>query len=357
MAFVNIIEKWFNKYFPDHDAVLLVVLLTVGFGLVIFLGGVFAPVIVSLVISYFLHWWVNVLVSNRVPSRFAYTLVYISFLALFASLILLLLPLVWRQLASLFGDLPNILQVTKQNLLKFINEHPAYFSEAQINNLMSSVLQEAQSFGKKALSVSISTIPGVIAWMVYLVLVPILVFFFLKDHKLIKSWLGKYLPKNNKLLKKVWLEMDAQIGNYIRGKITEIIIVGFFTYLVFLYFDLNYRVLLAFLVGLSVVIPYIGAVVVTFPVVLVGFLQWGISPDFAYMVIAYLVVQALDGNVLVPLLFSEAVNLHPVAIILAILLFGAMWGFWGVFFAIPLATLVKAVINSWPKKQARKIRA
>lgn len=357
MAFVSMIEKWVNKYFSDQDAVLLVVILTVGFGIVIFLGGILAPVIVSLVFAYFLHWWVDILVSNKVPPKFAYTLVYIGFLAVFASLILVLLPLVWRQLASLFGDLPNILQVTKTSMLKFINEHPAYFSESQINNLMGSALQEAQNFGKKALSVSLSTIPGVITWMVYLVLVPILVFFFLKDSKLIKSWFVKFLPSNNKLLKKVWYEMDAQIGNYIRGKITEIIIVGFCTYIVFLYFDLNYRVLLSFLVGLSVVIPYIGAVVVTFPVVLVGFLQWGMSSDLAYMVIAYLIIQALDGNVLVPLLFSEAVNLHPVAIIIAILLFGAMWGFWGVFFAIPLATLVKAVINAWPKKQARKVKA
>ena len=57
-----------------------------------------------------------------------------------------------------------------------------------------------------------------------------------------------------------------------------------------------------------------------------------------------------DGNVLVPILFSEAVNLHPVAIITAVLFFGGIWGFWGVFFAIPLATLVHAVINAWPRQ-------
>jgi len=64
--------------------------------------------------------------------------------------------------------------------------------------------------------------------------------------------------------------------------------------------------------------------------------------------IAYGIIQALDGNLLVPLLFSEAVNLHPVTIIIAVILFGGLWGFWGVFFAIPLATLVKAILNAWP---------
>jgi putative permease len=62
------------------------------------------------------------------------------------------------------------------------------------------------------------------------------------------------------------------------------------------------------------------------------------------------VLQALDGYLLVPLLFSEVVNLHPVAIIIAILVFGGLWGFWGVFFAIPLATLVNAVLHAWPGK-------
>jgi putative permease len=72
------------------------------------------------------------------------------------------------------------------------------------------------------------------------------------------------------------------------------------------------------------------------------------------VVLAYGIVQALDGNVLVPLLFSEAVNLHPVAIIVAVLVFGGLWGLWGVFFAIPLATLVKAVLNAWPTAQKQQ---
>ena len=76
--------------------------------------------------------------------------------------------------------------------------------------------------------------------------------------------------------------------------------------------------------------------------------QWGVAPEFYYAVIAYGVIQALDGNVLAPLLFSEVVNLHPVAIIVAILFFGGIWGFWGVFFAIPLATLINAIVEAWP---------
>ncbi|NAX01526.1 AI-2E family transporter, partial [Vibrio sp. V34_P3A8T189] len=76
--------------------------------------------------------------------------------------------------------------------------------------------------------------------------------------------------------------------------------------------------------------------------------QWGLTPQYYTLLIAYFIIQILDGNVLVPILFSEAVNLHPVAIIIAVLVFGGLWGFWGVFFAIPLATLVKAVWHALP---------
>jgi putative permease len=156
------------------------------------------------------------------------------------------------------------------------------------------------------------------------------------------------LPEKRSVMTAIWSEMNIQFANYIRGKAIEILIVGSLSYIIFLILGLNYAALLALLVGLSVLIPYIGATVVTFPVLLVGYMQWGFSSEFLWLFVSYGVIQFLDGNVLVPLLFSEVVNLHPVAIIVAVLLFGGLWGFWGVFFAIPLATLVKAIFNAWP---------
>ena len=106
------------------------------------------------------------------------------------------------------------------------------------------------------------------------------------------------------------------------------------------------------LVGLSVLIPFVGAAVVTLPVFLVSVIQFGWTWDLAVIMIVYGVIQFLDGNVLVPLLFSEVVDLHPITIIVAVLAFGGLWGVWGVFFAIPLATLIKAIYKAWPRKPA-----
>ncbi|MFT5711748.1 MAG: putative permease [Glaciecola sp.] len=114
-----------------------------------------------------------------------------------------------------------------------------------------------------------------------------------------------------------------------------------------MFMDLRYSLLLGVLVGFSVLIPYIGAAVVTIPVAIVALFQFGVTPEFWYLMLVYTIIQALDGNLIVPVLFSEAVSLHPLYIIIAVLVFGGMWGFWGVFFAIPLATLVKAVMTAW----------
>jgi putative permease len=174
----------------------------------------------------------------------------------------------------------------------------------------------------------------------------------LKDKEEITAWLSGHLPKQRPMLRRIWAEMDMQIANYARGKAIEILIVGGVSYVSFAFLGLNYAALLGLLVGLSVIIPYIGATLVTIPVVLVALVQWGVGNEFYTVVIVYFVIQILDGNVLVPLLFSEAVNLHPVAIILAVLFFGGVWGLWGVFFAIPLATLIKAIMSAWPVPEA-----
>ena len=193
---------------------------------------------------------------------------------------------------------------------------------------------------------------GVITVLVYLVLMPLLVFFFMKDKELILNWFRRLLPQHRGIAGDVWKDMDRQISNYVRGKAWEILIAWAVYYATFHAFGLRYAMLLSLLVGLSVIIPYAGAAMVTVPVLLVAWFEWGWTHQFIWLTIAYFVIHTLDGNVLVPLLFSEVVNLHPVAIIVAILVFGGIWGFWGVFFAIPLATLVQAILNAWPQRSA-----
>lgn len=343
----GVFGRWYERKFSDPDAAMLLLLLVLsGFFLLIW-GGILTPVIVAVVLAYLLDWPVGKLEKAQMPRQWGSTLVLLSFTGLSILVALGLVPVIWQQGVNLIGEMPDIWQKAQVWLLGLPETYPHLIKTDQIQNLLVGVDEKVVSLGEKIISASFSSLFGFAALLIYCILVPLMVFFMLKDKHLLLTQISGFLPTQRRLIVQVAQEMNQQIVNYIRGKVIEIIIVGTVSVITFLIMDLRYAVLLGVLVGFSVLIPFIGAAVVTLPIAVVALFQWGISPEFWYVMVAYGIIQVLDGNVLVPILFSEAVSLHPLYIIVAVLFFGGLWGFWGVFFAIPLATLVKALINAW----------
>jgi putative permease len=346
---MNAFNRWLRRYLSDPQIVFLVSALLVLFAVLLFLGRMLTPVLASIVIAYLLEGLVAKLERYRWPRLAAVLLVFALFMLFVISMLLGVLPSVSRQISDLLQQVPGMLAHGQQVLLQLPERYPDLVTSAQITELIGSIRRDIAGLGQQLLSLSLSSVVGVITLLVYLILMPLLVFFFLKDKHLILTWFRRWLPRHRAIAGDVWQKVDRQFSNYVRGKVWEILIVWAVTFATFSLFGLNYALLLSVLVGLSVIIPYIGASVVTIPVVLIAWFQWGWGPSFIWLTVAYLLIQALDGNVLVPLLFSEVVDLHPVAIIVAILIFGGIWGFWGVFFAIPLATLVQAILTALPR--------
>jgi putative permease len=351
---LELLKNWFKRSFSDPQVVILGLFLVAGFAIVIGLGKWLAPVFASLVIAYLLEAFVGWLQKMGMPRTPAVIIVFLLFLALLFFLLFGLIPMLSRQLTQLVQQFPNYIAQGQVLLKQLPENYPQLVSESQVQAITARLGQELASWGQQLLSWSLASVASVIGLVIFLVLVPVLVFFFLKDKEMMIEWVVNRLPRERKLATEVWVESELQIANYVRGKVAEIIIVGSVTFITFIIIGLDYAALLATLVGFSVLIPYIGAAVVTIPIALIAFFQYGWGWDFGQVIIAYAIIQALDGNLLVPLLFSEVVNLHPVAIIVAILFFGGLWGFWGIFFAIPLATLVKAVIGAWPRNNEDK---
>lgn len=353
------LKKWYTNKFSDPQVVALFLMLLLGFLGLYWLSGMLAPVLVSIALAYLLEWPVSKLCRLGLSRSVSTSLVVLSFMGLLVLAIMWVVPITWYQGRNLLRDLPQMIELWRTYLLELPELLPGMISEEQILLFMHTVDERLMAFGRQVLSLSLASIVDLVALLIYLVLVPVMVFFMLKDKTQLSAGLVQFLPNERKLISQVWHEMNVQIMNYIRGKMLEILIVGICSYVVFSLFGLNYALLLGMLVGLSVLIPYIGAAVVTLPVALVGLFQWGFGPEFGYLMLAYAVIQALDGNVLVPLLFSEVVDLNPVYIIIAVLFFGGLFGFWGIFFAIPLASLVKATAKAWstrihPEDQASK---
>lgn len=342
----SIFTRWFQRNFSSPATVVLTMLLIIGFVIILTLGDLLAPLLWAIVIAYLLEWVVSAIQKTGLKRTWSVMIVFSGFIGLTLLTIFGLFPLIWKQGSRLITELPNIMLKVKDTILALPEKYPNIFSVEQVDGFLASMQAELGGLGETILSASFSSIVSIASLMIYIVLVPLLVFFLLKDRRIILNWMGQWLPKDSHLAESVWGEVNTQIGNYIRGKVLEILIVGTVSYIAFALMGLNYALLLGVCVGLSVLIPYIGAAVVTIPVLLIGFFQWGFTQPFFVLFVVYSIIQILDGNVLVPLIFSEAVSLHPVAIIGAILLFGGLWGFWGVFFAIPLAILVNAVLSA-----------
>ncbi|MEG3753971.1 AI-2E family transporter [Psychromonas arctica] len=343
--------QWYKTRFSDPNLSVLFLLLLFSFTVVYLFGNILTPLFVAIVLAYLLDWPVTYLMRFKINRTIATLIVMLLFISISIFAFLGVLPTIFKQAASFIHDLPTMLNQGQTYILTLPAHYPEAIDPETIMHLIGTVKSYLVDSGGFLLSQSFASLLNIAALLVYAILVPLMMVFMLKDKNELIDSMVKFLPDNRKLAAQVWSEMNGQIMNYIRGKITEIVIVGVATYFTFFFMDLRYSALLALLVGLSVLIPYIGAAAVTVPVALVALFQWGMSPEFAYLMIAYCIIQALDGNLIVPILFSEAVNLHPVVIIISVLIFGGLWGFWGVFFAIPLATLVKAVLNAWPSVQ------
>jgi putative permease len=347
---MNMFTNWLQRTFSDAQMVLLVAVLVCLVLLITFFGHMLAPAIAALVIAFLLDGPIQWLTRKGTHPTMAFLSVYIGFILLSLTLMVAVVPPLVNQITQFINDSPAMVATVQKALLSLQLQFPDLISESQVRTWFSNIGNELTNIGPKILQYFVSAGTSVIAVVVYMVLVPVMIFFFLKDKQKTLDWVASFLPSDKSLIEQVWTEVVERAGDYARGKIYEILIVGIAAFIAYQLIGLRYATLLAVATGLSVVIPYFGAAVVTLPVALVAYFQWGPTGDMVTAIVVYLVLQAFDGNLLAPLLFSEVVKLHPNAIILAILVFGGIWGLWGVFFAIPLATVANAVIRAWRER-------
>ena len=339
----SLLNKFLKRFFSNEESIYFAILLVCSFLFIIFFGNVLLPVIISIVIAFLLNGLMTGFENLKVSQNLSLTLTLIVFFGFYLSLFMAL-PSIGTEINNLIQNLPSIVSSFQQTLMEMNN----YFSEEDIDLIFANLSNQINTLLSSALGQLAGTITLMFNAILYAIMIPLMVFFFLKDKNELLPIASFFLPKENGFMQSVFSEMNDQLFNYVTGKALEMIIIATASYALFAILGLPYAVLIAILVGLSVIIPIFGAILVTVPVVLIGLYEWGLTENFYWLLGFYLLIQILDGNVLVPILFSSRNNLHPAVIIVAILFFGGIWGFWGLFFAIPLATFIKAIINSWP---------
>jgi len=331
----NLIKK-------NREAIILILFL---FALMIIINSSFLlPIIISILLSYFLYNVKKILIRLGCPQSLSFSLTYFIFIAVFSLISLLILPRAFKKILEILNDVPCMIYNIKFSTNKFIRQYPAIFPP-EMSSLVSNAVTYIQSIGKAIISASLLSIVIITRWTLYIFFIPVIVFFLLKDYIKIVIWFEKITPKHSYFWKKIWYAIRKQISNYIIGKFAEFLIVTLASYILFKSYKLSYPDLMAVCVGMSVIMPYIGTIIVSIPIILISAIQLGLTHDLLYFNLIYITIQFLDGNILVPVLFSEVVDLHPLSIIIAIIIFGSTMNMYGLVFAIPFAIVIKAIIN------------
>ena len=279
------LRAWYQRHFSDPQVVTLSLFLLGGFAVVIFAGQILAPLLASIVIAYLLDGAVVILEKSRSPRIVALVLVFLIFVALLLLLLFVFIPVLSEQMTQFFKELPNMIGKGQQLLMQLPEKFPNLINEEQVSEIISTIRSEVIAFGQELITRPLASVVGLITILVYLILVPLLVFFLLKDKTIILNWIEGFLPEDRALTNEVWFEVNQKIASYVRGKAIEIFIVWSATYVTFSFLELRYAMLLAVLVGLSVIIPYAGAAVVTIPIAFVAYAQWGLSSELLYVLI------------------------------------------------------------------------
>ena len=343
------LRRIYRTYLSEQESGFFLALL-LGIAVVFYyIGSYLLPFFISIFTAFMLNELVIKLKGRKVPHLTAVLLIFILFLGTAIIALVFLLPFLWSRLSIFINAIPSILEDLQRWLELLPQKYPDYIREEDIPAFIDQLRQQSTEYGQAILSSSLNSLNQIISFVIYCLLVMVMVFFILKDYSQLGNYLARFLPQERKLLNQLARRMKREILRYVVGKGIEMIIVAGASLIVFLILGLDFSFILALTVGVSVIIPYIGAALATIPVAIVAFAQFGTDNMFYYILLSYLILQFLDGNVLVPYLFSEIVNIHPVSTILAILIFGSLWGFWGVFLAIPLATFIKALVRFWPR--------
>ncbi len=344
---ISVLKRLYQRHFDNPQLVSLFFTLLMSVLLLVALCYTLMPLVVSMIMTYLLHILVKSVQDKGVSRFWAVLITYALFLSIILACLLIFLPILSQQFIHLLNELPRMFGRGQLFLQNFVKEHPDWPSLRLLLRNMADVQGLMAGLGQLLLSYSLMSLSNLMQWIVYLILVPLLVFFLLKDTSSILIWLRPCWPKHRQLVDQVLMRMDRKVGCYIKGRLLEMLVVGGAIAIVAVFMKLPYAILVGTLVGVSVLIPIIGAVVVSLFVVIITFLAWGLNTTFIHFMIIYAVIILLDANLLVPLLFAEAMDLHPIAVIIAVLFFGTLWGFWGLFFAIPLASLLKVILDVW----------
>jgi len=223
---LDMLLQWYRRRFTDPQAIALLAILVAGFCILYFFNGILAPLLVAIVLAYLLEWPTVRLQHIGLSRTVAVSVVLLLFAGILMLGILVIAPVTWQQGVNLLADLPSMLNRFYDFAATLPKRYPALVDAGIIDMMAENMRSKLSGLGESVVKYSLASLVGLLPLAIYLILVPMMVFFLLKDKEQMLNAVRRVLPRDRGLAGQVWAEMNQQVTNYIRGKVLEMIIVG-----------------------------------------------------------------------------------------------------------------------------------
>ena len=306
-----------------------------------YLHIVVLPIILALLLTSLLLPIVRALVRRKVPEALAASLVLLGGLALFGTVVALILP----SMVDQFGELGTQLRDGIDEATQVLADPPFNLSKAEIDDRVSTGLD---SLRENSGSIGSGVVSGAVVLgelVTGLILTLLLTFFFLKDGRRMWAWIASLAGERRSVAtQEIATRSFTALAGYVRGIATvgavDAVLVGIALVII----GVPLVVPLMILTFIGAFLPLVGAFTAGLAAVLIALVSNGLIPALIVLGV-YIAVQQLEGHLLYPILMSRAVNLHPAVIIIALAAGGILAGIVGIFLAVPVASVVAVTLD------------
>lgn len=307
-----------------------------------FLWHLFLPFLIACLIAYLLYPLIKKLHDFRIPKGLAIIFVYLLFFGGVAYLIYRVYPAMVEQVYDLNEQLPQFI-TTYENLIYRLYEYTSFLPET-VHDKMDGLINHVEHSLDNMLTKLVGGFTKIFDMIIIVTVIPVLVFYYLKDYHKIKSFFKVFIPRKFRGQSSIMVHaIDKSLGNYIRGQLIVCLFVSLTTFIVFYFLKIKYALLLAIIMGLTNIIPYFGPIIGAVPAVAITFMSSG--KLVVFVLISIFVIQLIESNLLSPYIVGKSINIHPVAIIFVLLLGGKLFGVIGMIIAVPLLTILKVIVT------------
>lgn len=312
---------------------------------------ILTPFFIAGVISYILQPIIFYLSRHhKFPRNATVAIIFLLFLSIFTVVVAVVLPIIYQQVTLLITKIPTYNNYLQTELIPVITEQvqavdPAIASKIKdlINNFASGIFSLMTAFANNIWYYTMATINVVIL----LVLIPIILFYFLRDWSKIITNIDNLLPLQNKHnIKRILTAINDTLSAYIRGQLNVCLLLSTYYSIALSIVGVDLSVLLGVVSGFSIIIPFVGASITFIMTMIVSYCAFGIGNKLFYITMIYLIGIVVESYILAPKMIGDKIGLHPLWIIFAVLALGNLFGFIGIFFAVPMAGIIKVLFLS-----------